>query len=87
MENSCQRFLSLSIEALPALARHDRDDIAGKGSAPRVWEAADSEFGRGVLWLGRAVSDLLTAGNAGAAHNCPPADAAAPRSWKQFVGI
>jgi flagellar biosynthesis protein FlhG len=62
--NSCQRFLSLDVAALPSLpdaAMH----ALGTGTKPRLWEQPDSPFGHAALWLGRAVSDLLGVEDAG----------------------
>jgi flagellar biosynthesis protein FlhG len=56
---SCQRFLSRSIQALPALPRHVAADLASAGMAPRVWDAPNSPFGHAALWLGRAMEELL----------------------------
>jgi flagellar biosynthesis protein FlhG len=64
LEHACQRFLSRSIPALPALPRHMAGGIAEAHAAPRVWEIPNSVFGHAVLWLGRTVSDVL-AGNLG----------------------
>lgn len=59
LQNACQKFLSLSIEALPALPLHKGDLVAGANQGPRVWEEPNSAFSRAILWLGRAVSDVL----------------------------
>jgi flagellar biosynthesis protein FlhG len=59
VQNACGKFLSLSIEALPALPLHDGDFGAGVNQGPRVWEEPNSAFSRATLWLGRAVSDGL----------------------------
>jgi MinD-like ATPase involved in chromosome partitioning or flagellar assembly len=59
VQNACQKFLSLSIEALPALPLHEGDFLAGANQGPRVWEEPNSAFSRATLWLGRAVSDGL----------------------------
>jgi flagellar biosynthesis protein FlhG len=64
MESACKRFLSLSIEALPALPRCGYDAAAVVESAPRVWEAPNSAFGHAALWLGRAVHDLVESSTA-----------------------
>src|SRR5262249_54390271 len=58
MEDSCRRFLSLSVEALPALPRQDDEFNA---SAPRVWEAPHSAFGHATLWMARSVGEALSA--------------------------
>ena len=59
VQNACQKFLSLSIEALPALPLHGDDFAASALGGPRVWEEPNSAFGRATLWLGRAVSEVL----------------------------
>jgi flagellar biosynthesis protein FlhG len=59
LTNACQRFLSRTVRALPALPRHAPDDMAGDGGIPRVWERPDSPFGHAVMWLGRAVEDVM----------------------------
>lgn len=56
-----KRFLSLSVESLPAVARLDDDTIAGADCVPRVWEMPQSQFARSMLWLARAVGDVLGA--------------------------
>lgn len=71
VQNACEKFLSLSIAALPALPMHEDDFGASGFGGPRVWEAPNSVFGRATLWLGRAVADALaegreTCGRAGA---------------------
>jgi flagellar biosynthesis protein FlhG len=65
IQNSCQRFLSRSIPALPALPRHMRESLAAQ-AAPRVWEVPNSQFGHAALWLGRAVGELLNLDDGGA---------------------
>ncbi len=59
MEAACQRFLSRSIPALPALPRHFAGEFGVMQAAPRVWEMPNTPFGHAALWLGRAVGDLL----------------------------
>ncbi len=59
MEHACQKFLSRSIPALPALPRH-MQVIVGAQAAPRVWEMPNTPFGHAALWLGRAVSEVMT---------------------------
>ena len=58
VQNACRKFLSLSIDALPALPLHDSDFGAGAIGAACLGR---TEFGvcRATLWLGRAVSDVL----------------------------
>jgi MinD-like ATPase involved in chromosome partitioning or flagellar assembly len=60
-DNACRRFLSLSIPALPSLPCGAYDASAGMGRTPRVWQIPNSPFGHAALWLGRAVSDILSA--------------------------
>lgn len=60
IQNSCQRFLSHSVPAMPALPRYVRESLAAQ-AAPRVWEVPNSPFGHAALWLGRAVGELLKA--------------------------
>jgi flagellar biosynthesis protein FlhG len=60
VQNACRKFLSLSVEALPALPPHEDDYGAGGHGGPRVWEEPNSAFARATLWLGRALSDVLT---------------------------
>ena len=67
MNHACQRFLSLSIEALPSLPPGSYDAVAG-ARAPRVWEAPNTDFGRAVLWLGRAVGNLIAEDNERGRH-------------------
>jgi flagellar biosynthesis protein FlhG len=57
IDKSCQRFLSRPMPALPALVRHEADNM-GVRRPPRVWEMPNTPFGHAVLWLGRAVGDL-----------------------------
>src|SRR5262249_32738919 len=59
IQTACRRFLSLAVEALPALPRQDSKTTAGTRCGPRVWESPCSPFGRAALWLGRGVSDAL----------------------------
>lgn len=59
VQNACRKFLSLSVEALPALPLYEDDFAAGAYRGPRVWEMPNSAFGRATLWLGRAVGDAL----------------------------
>jgi len=59
VQNACRKFLSLSIDALPALPLHGGDFVAGANRGPRVWQEPNSAFARATLWLGRAVGDVL----------------------------
>jgi flagellar biosynthesis protein FlhG len=59
LTNACQRFLSRTVRALPALPRHAPGDMAGDRGIPRVWERPDSPFGHAVMWLGKAVEDVM----------------------------
>jgi flagellar biosynthesis protein FlhG len=55
---ACQRFLSRDVPAVPYLPLHRVDDRTPV-HPPRVWEQPNTPFGHAVLWLGRAVTDLL----------------------------
>jgi flagellar biosynthesis protein FlhG len=55
----CQRFLRQNVAALPALPRSEDCEVASVGRHPRVWESPNSEFGHAVMWLGRAIGDVL----------------------------
>ncbi len=55
---SCQRFLSRSVPALPALLRYESGNL-GTRKPPRVWEVPNTPFGHAALWLGRAVGELV----------------------------
>jgi MinD-like ATPase involved in chromosome partitioning or flagellar assembly len=57
--DACQRFLSRSVRALPALPKHAPAVGARAGATPRVWQRPDSPFGHAVMWLGRAVKDAM----------------------------
>jgi MinD-like ATPase involved in chromosome partitioning or flagellar assembly len=63
LESACQRFLSRSILALPALPRHGGEFMRAQ-AAPRVWEIPNTPFGHAVLWLGRVVSELIASDGA-----------------------
>jgi MinD-like ATPase involved in chromosome partitioning or flagellar assembly len=54
-----ERFLSRRVPALPALPRQVDSNWDIATAPPRVWEFPDSTFGHAMLWLGRAVSDVL----------------------------
>jgi flagellar biosynthesis protein FlhG len=58
IDKSCQRFLSRTVAALPALLRHEPGN-PGARKPPRVWEMPNTPFGHAALWLGRAVGDLV----------------------------
>lgn len=60
LSNACQRFLARTVPSLPSLPRHVGSGEGGGRSWPRVWEAPNSPFGHAAMWLGRAVSDLLS---------------------------
>jgi flagellar biosynthesis protein FlhG len=64
LSNSCQRFLSLNVAALPSLPQAELHGSEMQAT-PRVWEQPDSPFGHAALWLGRAVSDLTRMEDAG----------------------
>src|SRR6185436_13896117 len=70
LENACQRFLSQSIPALPALPRHFASEFIGASKPPRVWEMPNTPFGHAALWLGRAVSELIGSESSFPRHNC-----------------
>lgn len=70
LDNACQRFLSQSIPALPALPRHFASEFVGAAAPPRVWEMPNSPFGHAALWLGRAVSELIDSESSFPRHNC-----------------
>jgi flagellar biosynthesis protein FlhG len=57
LTNACRQFLSHTVRALPALPR----DLPAASSRAigRVWERPDSPFGHAVMWLGRAVGDVM----------------------------
>ena len=59
LDGVCQRFLSRSLPALPALPMHVGRELGRMHVAPRVWETPHTEFGHAALWLGRAVRDLV----------------------------
>jgi flagellar biosynthesis protein FlhG len=59
LTNCCQRFLGQGVAALPALPRWADCEDASPCWHPRVWETPNSQFGHAVLWLGRAIEDLL----------------------------
>lgn len=56
---ACQKFLSRSLPALPALPRHCASEFVDTCAPPRVWEMPNSPFGHAMLWLGRAVGELV----------------------------
>ncbi len=57
--SACGRFLGRTVPALPSLPSHEEDD--GMHPQPRVWERPNTPFGHAMLWLGRAVGDVLSA--------------------------
>jgi MinD-like ATPase involved in chromosome partitioning or flagellar assembly len=59
LSQACQRFLSRSVRALPALPRYVVAAGARQNVKPRVWERPNSPFGHAVMWLGRAVGDAM----------------------------
>lgn len=61
MDSSSRRFLHRALPALPALPNHVVLDHTNSETChePRVWRHANTPFGHAVLWLGRAVSELL----------------------------
>jgi flagellar biosynthesis protein FlhG len=59
LSTASERFLSRPVAALPALPWHDQSSGTAAGAVPRVWESPNSAFGHAMLWLGRAVCDVL----------------------------
>jgi flagellar biosynthesis protein FlhG len=59
LSEACQRFLSRTVRAVPALPRHVLAGSAGENPMPRVWERPNSPFGHAVMWLGRAVENVI----------------------------
>jgi flagellar biosynthesis protein FlhG len=70
LSDACQRFLSRSVRALPALPRHVPAGGAHGNATPRVWERPNSAFGHAVMWLGRAVEDVVVKTRAARAGAC-----------------
>jgi flagellar biosynthesis protein FlhG len=70
IENSCRRFLSRGVEALPALPLHSVNHFGVGLEAPRVWETPNSPFGHAMLWLGRAVDESIRGDVACGAYAC-----------------
>jgi flagellar biosynthesis protein FlhG len=67
---ACQQFLGHEMRHVPSVPLHGIAGIANPGFTPRLWEAPDSPFGHAVLWLGRAVSDVLaTRADAGSSRD------------------
>ncbi|MEX0612373.1 MAG: AAA family ATPase [Pirellulales bacterium] len=58
LSDACCRFIGRTMPAFPPLPRYVAESHAH--SWPRVWETPNTPFGHAALWLGRAVSDLLT---------------------------
>jgi flagellar biosynthesis protein FlhG len=56
--DACQRFLGRKVPSLPSLPASVLSPREAH-VAPRLWEEPDNPFGHAMLWLGRAVSDLL----------------------------
>lgn len=59
IESACQSFLSRSLPALPALPRHNANEFVDYDIPPRAWEMPNSPFGHAMLWLGRAVEEVV----------------------------
>jgi flagellar biosynthesis protein FlhG len=58
LSGACARFLGRTPAGMPPLPQClDHADLP---SPLRVWEKPDNSFGHAMLWLGRAVSDVLT---------------------------
>jgi flagellar biosynthesis protein FlhG len=65
LSRACERFLGRPAAIMPALPRHTESDTElQKIAVPRVWEVPNSPFGHAMLWLGRAVGDVLEPGEA-----------------------
>jgi flagellar biosynthesis protein FlhG len=64
---ACGRFLSREPATLPPLPMQLWELIGDRCAMPRVWDSPNTPFGHAVLWLGRAVTERLSA-NDGAAH-------------------
>ncbi|MEX2317653.1 MAG: AAA family ATPase [Pirellulales bacterium] len=60
LSGACQRFLARSVPAMPSLPLHTVGSNSDAKFPPRVWEMPDSSFGHAVLWLRRAVTDMLS---------------------------
>jgi flagellar biosynthesis protein FlhG len=57
---ACQRFLSRKLSTLPPLPLQLAESGRNSRVTPRAWESPNTSFGHAVLWLGRAVSDLIS---------------------------
>jgi MinD-like ATPase involved in chromosome partitioning or flagellar assembly len=70
LSTACERFLGRRTATMPALPRYTEPGaILQAATAPRVWEAPNSPFGHAMLWLGRAVSDVLQTAELVPAHD------------------
>jgi flagellar biosynthesis protein FlhG len=56
---ACERFLGRAVPAAPSLPQQSPITTANGICPPRLWELPDTPFGHAVLWLARAVADLL----------------------------
>jgi flagellar biosynthesis protein FlhG len=59
LSNASLRFLGQAVQAAPFVPSHPPAHNGPGIARPRVWEAPDSPFGHAVLWLARAVMDML----------------------------
>jgi MinD-like ATPase involved in chromosome partitioning or flagellar assembly len=57
MANACSRFLRRTLPAMPSLPRYADESPQPR---PRAWERPNTPFGHAMLWLGRAVGDVLS---------------------------
>jgi flagellar biosynthesis protein FlhG len=60
LSSACRQYLARTVPAVPSLPQSIVDGDVH--SMPRIWEALNTPFGHAMLWLGRAVSDVLSAG-------------------------
>jgi flagellar biosynthesis protein FlhG len=67
LSQACQRFLSRAVPSVPSLPRWQDDGSSRGGAYPRVWEAPNTAFGHGVMWLEKAISELVALSNADSA--------------------
>jgi flagellar biosynthesis protein FlhG len=53
--SACERFLGRGAPSMPSLPVWD----PSAGDLPRVWESPDTAYGHAMLWLGRAVANVV----------------------------
>jgi flagellar biosynthesis protein FlhG len=58
LSHACSRFIGRPLPGLAPLPWYV--DASGRHPMPRVWESPNTPFGHAVLWLGRAVKELLS---------------------------